>query len=136
MSCYESLLWFAQQMGEKLDENDHRLGWHAYGVTTGYLLRRLSQEIGELRRAIEKRGDVIHECADVANYAMMIADRARTASYCNRPPVPQMTPDGGRFFPKWTPEERELIGHRIRSGVNARSSSTAPRRRAARRSKP
>lgn len=68
---------FANRMERKLAENDHKDHWSHY--ENGHLLRRLGQELGELRRAM-KRGDttsrIADEAADVANFAMMIADNA------------------------------------------------------------
>jgi NTP pyrophosphatase (non-canonical NTP hydrolase) len=83
---------FAEQMEKKLRENDHKGGWDDEPV--GWLLRRLGQEVTELRRAMKRlaatrhatydqrgsaklaahRKEVVRESADVANFAMMIAD--------------------------------------------------------------
>jgi NTP pyrophosphatase (non-canonical NTP hydrolase) len=72
-----AVLWFAEAMEVQLSANDHKPGWGQ--STLKQLLYRLEQEAGELRRAIE-RGDaarvVIGEAADVANFALMIADNA------------------------------------------------------------
>ena len=56
-----------------LKENAHKGGWNETGTET--LLKLLEGEVEELREAVEN-GDgkqVIHEAADVANYAMMVA---------------------------------------------------------------
>lgn len=68
--------WFAGRMAVKLLNNRHKAHWSE--ADTGYLLDRLVQEVMELRQAIdmETAEDVINECADVANFAMMIADNA------------------------------------------------------------
>jgi len=62
-------------MQDKIDENDHKVGWQ--GLTVNWLLNRARQEMGEVKSAIE-RGDlpitVQRECADVANFMMMLAD--------------------------------------------------------------
>ena len=81
---------FARHMEAKLRENDHKGGWN--DCERGWLLRRLGQEVGELRRALRaneqrlqraawtdigrdaSRRRIAREAADVANFAMMIAD--------------------------------------------------------------
>jgi NTP pyrophosphatase (non-canonical NTP hydrolase) len=75
----EAVRWFAQQMETKLREHDDRGGWHQ--CEQGWLLARLTDEAVELMEAIKKSDHeaVISEAADVANFAMMIADKAREA---------------------------------------------------------
>jgi len=83
----QELRWFARRMEDELRANDHKGGWHSCG--DGYLLRRIADERAELGRALRKlarkvaRGgtvtqkeiqSVVAEAADVANFAMMIAD--------------------------------------------------------------
>jgi hypothetical protein len=87
---------FAELMEAKLKENDKKGGWG--NCSTAYLSRRCGNELGELRAAVNRgkhwvrqstflsgRGPVIsdneelrlligREAADVANFAMMIAD--------------------------------------------------------------
>lgn len=68
------VLWFAQEMERKLQENDHKGGWDT--CSPKWLLNRLRQETAELELAIAT-GDPVkttREAADVANFAMMIAD--------------------------------------------------------------
>lgn len=83
---------FAQLMEEQLRRNDHKGGWSECSYT--YLQMRMGEEIEELGEAItsvvyarpmEDRGDVPmfrkvlalgKEAADVANFALMIADNA------------------------------------------------------------
>jgi NTP pyrophosphatase (non-canonical NTP hydrolase) len=86
----EPLAWFAWQMAQQLDVNDHKDGWG--GMSASRLLVRLKQETKELERAImgttpmsERRQweRIVEEAADVANFAMMIADNAR--SLCEPP---------------------------------------------------
>jgi hypothetical protein len=67
-------------MEKKLSENDHKGGWHL--CTIGYLKQRLLDEYRELVRRTEQRPltkkarkEIAREAADVANFAMMIADR-------------------------------------------------------------
>jgi len=67
--------WFAEQMKSALNKHLDRPGWKKEGVF--WLLGRLNEEIAELFKAIEfkeTKVKVIKECADVANFAMMIAD--------------------------------------------------------------
>jgi NTP pyrophosphatase (non-canonical NTP hydrolase) len=82
----ECVEWFAKLMEEQLKANDHKGGWS--DEDTDYLLGRLDEEVQELKDAlvtyyfeISHRGEcqklaknVRKECADVANFAMMIAD--------------------------------------------------------------
>ena len=74
----EPVRWFAEQMEEKLRANDHKPHWSI--AHPDYLIHRLFQEVNELWRAMEGEltaDEVIKEAADVANFAMMIADNAR-----------------------------------------------------------
>jgi NTP pyrophosphatase (non-canonical NTP hydrolase) len=75
--------WFADEIEAQLRENDSKSGWN--GIGPGWLLTRCRQELGELARAVVRwengTGDpqdaarrVIAEAADVAAFAMMIAD--------------------------------------------------------------
>ena len=81
---------FTLAMAERLEANRHKEHWNP--LSFPWLLHRLRQETGELERALEeaamgsgllllpsRAGAVIHEAADVANFAMMIADLARTS---------------------------------------------------------
>jgi len=68
----QPLAWFANAMEHQLQANDHKTGWQ--GMTDRQLLNRLKQETTELERAIESGKSVVEEAADVANFAMMIAD--------------------------------------------------------------
>ncbi len=78
---------FALLMEAKLRENDHKGSWK--GEATSYLSRRCGNELDELRAALRTlnaydgmdankrlgyRATVAREAADVANFAMMIAD--------------------------------------------------------------
>lgn len=79
--------WFADVMEKKLRENDDKGGWDGCGPQ--FLLGRLMDERDELLIAIEGLGSApdeervayiekaISEAADVANFAMMIADVLR-----------------------------------------------------------
>jgi len=66
------VLDFASVMESKLRANDHKAHWRECSLD--YLLTRLEQEALELREAINCGDGVIGEAADVANFAMMIAD--------------------------------------------------------------
>ncbi len=80
---------FMAIMGDKLAENDHKLGWHS--VTLIYHMRRMYQEVAELHGTLKNlKVDlntsghhplnstdaklVARECADIANFAMFVAD--------------------------------------------------------------
>ncbi|MCM3141688.1 hypothetical protein [Brevibacillus sp. MER 51] len=75
----EQVRWFAGQMEAKLQENDHKGGWEKCQFP--FLYRRLIEEVQELRVTYDDQSksleDMIRESADVANFAMMIADKAR-----------------------------------------------------------
>lgn len=76
----EQVKWFADQMEQTLQRNDHKGGWDS--CSFDYLLDRLEQETQELFLASEAptnnfRENIIREATDVANFAMMIADLAR-----------------------------------------------------------
>lgn len=62
---------FAVAMEAKLRANDHKGGWKQSPVT--YLFSRLEEEVAELKKAVVN-GGTLGEAADVANFAMMIAD--------------------------------------------------------------
>ena len=85
---------FSEDMERKLKENEHKEYWSKSNYA--YLIRRLRQEVDELEEelssfvigqamptdlsgscSIEKYGEVVDECADVANFAMMIADNLK-----------------------------------------------------------
>lgn len=73
---YESLwavtMWFANEMQRELNNNDHKCGWE--DLSARWLLMRLDQEVRELKRAVTSGKNIVSEAADVANFAMMIAD--------------------------------------------------------------
>jgi hypothetical protein len=73
----EPVRWFAGEMEKKLKANDHKGGWA--DCDDGYLLDRLKEEVDELAAALlcDTDGSIILEATDVANFAMMIADKAR-----------------------------------------------------------
>lgn len=82
--------WFADAMERKLRANDHKRHWSNMSIQ--YLSMRLTQERKELYRAVAE-GDpekVLAEAADVANFAMMLADMVKRAAA----PGGVKTPDG------------------------------------------
>jgi hypothetical protein len=80
VTCRASVLWFADQMELALRRNDHKGGWEAMDQEA--LVARCGDELDELRQCWDRatgkqvRGsyDIIAEAADVANFAMMVAD--------------------------------------------------------------
>lgn len=76
-SLRPALAEFAAYMEYKLRMNDHKPHWRT--CCLGYLRDRLGQELAELDEALTV-GDphcIYEECADVANLAMMIADKTQ-----------------------------------------------------------
>lgn len=76
----DELAYFAIEMERKLRANDHKTGWR--GLAFPHLLKRLHQETAELERALNATDDpdyrrIVTEAADVANFAMMIANNAQ-----------------------------------------------------------
>lgn len=71
------VLWFAKRMEAKLAKNRHkgdRVGWLNSDPVA--LLKRIQGEWKELEEAMASghAEDITNECADVANFAMMVAD--------------------------------------------------------------
>lgn len=74
----DCLLAFACDMEKELRENDHKDGWG--DLSHAWILNRIKQEYEELRRAVETGRApeiIISECADVANFCMMLADNIK-----------------------------------------------------------
>lgn len=70
--------WFAVEMRSTLFDNLHKGGWQ--DCTDAYLIERLEEEVKELKIAIQHGAPkelILRESADVANFAMMIADPGR-----------------------------------------------------------
>lgn len=66
---------FGSAMEVELNQNDHKLHWSNYSAK--WLLNRLRQEVRELAKAVEadsRPERILSEAADVANFALMIAD--------------------------------------------------------------
>jgi len=72
----ECVVEFSQNMESQLQRNDHKPGWKNDDPIA--LLRRIREETDELEEALNKKiptvGKIKKEAADVANFAMMIAD--------------------------------------------------------------
>ena len=77
---------FATAMEHQLRLNDYKGGWE--GTTLNYLSRRLTMELKELRRTMKEKlldnPAVVSEAADVANFAMMIADKSHALSWMQK----------------------------------------------------
>lgn len=81
------LQWFAGQMELTLRDNDHKSGWHDPDeFSMKVAMQMLRAEVEELQGQVDKvrygEGDadrmwIVKEATDVANFAMMVADRAR-----------------------------------------------------------
>lgn len=73
----ETVEWFADMMELVLQANDFKGGWEDCEVE--YLLFKLGEEYAELYMAIKesKKSEITKEAADLANVAMMLADRNR-----------------------------------------------------------
>lgn len=79
---YEPRLnWFVDQMKAKLSkpENQAKGEWRDSDIPQ--LLDHLEDELDEMYSAIAEEkptDDILAECADVANLAMMVADKVKT----------------------------------------------------------
>lgn len=95
---------FAQVMERELRENDHKGGWKQCRPADLFdLYGRLTEEVAELRTVLHRRanGDVMApvtaEAADVANFAMIIADVASGLFFSTDvPPGPPEPPRPNR----------------------------------------
>jgi len=72
------LRWFVKEMQGKLRMNQHKTDSREEYV--GELINNLDLEVAEMKCACRKSGgghddEIVAECADVANYAMMLADK-------------------------------------------------------------
>ena len=77
--------WFSSRMEEKLAKNDHKTHWECLDFET--LILKLEIEFAKLKIAWKKcinnrqvgdkatNEELINDCIDVANYAMMLADK-------------------------------------------------------------
>ncbi len=75
------VIWFAARMEERLVANHDKGGWRECGDL--YLVERLKEEVDELIRelacvGLDLKTKIVHEAADVAYFAMMIADKGKS----------------------------------------------------------
>jgi hypothetical protein len=77
----ESVQWFATVMEVVLRKNDHKGGWE--NEPFQYFIDRMRDELSEIEGAIANLRpsdgdliDLVNECADLANFAMMLAENA------------------------------------------------------------
>lgn len=72
----KQIVWFANKMEAKLAANDHKGPWGWRDMPVEYFLTRMQEESRELSEAIQSQDieATINECADLANFAMMLAD--------------------------------------------------------------
>jgi len=77
----DSVRRFAEEMEFQLRRHDDRGGWEDGQCEPKWLLSRLKEEVIELSKAMSNPNgrvtNVAHESADIANFAMMIADVVR-----------------------------------------------------------
>lgn len=75
-----SLDWFQKQMKEKLEFNNYKTGWHHLYV--GTLRNLLKSQWNGLNEALrnDDSEEIVSKCANIANYAMMIADNSQLAA--------------------------------------------------------
>ena len=72
----------------KLRQNCHKAHWNT--VSNAYLFERLKEEVAELESALSGDSeDVMLECADVANFAAMIADNSHNVECIYDPANPR-----------------------------------------------
>ncbi|WP_243765414.1 hypothetical protein [Bacillus arachidis] len=72
--------WFAGHMVSKLQENEYKTGWT--DCTVDFLSSQIQKNLNELNSMFQElpsnysvfSANVIRQCSDIANYAMMIAD--------------------------------------------------------------
>ncbi|MGG0209552.1 hypothetical protein [Bacillus mycoides] len=72
--------WFAEHMESILQENEHKTGWS--DCTVDFLSSQIRKNLNELDSMFQElpsnysvfSANVIRQCSDIANFAMMIAD--------------------------------------------------------------
>ena len=77
---------FSKRMLSRLDSNSGKGHWSE--CEDSYLIRRLLEEVGELVESIidkEHTSLIVREAADVANFAMMLADNRAKTDYTVKP---------------------------------------------------
>ena len=82
------VLEFALLMEKKLKENDHKGGWE--NCSPIYLLNKLKEEVDEVELSLDMALDnfhrekimlMRHECADTANFCMMLSQNFSDPKY-------------------------------------------------------
>lgn len=77
MKLRKEVVKFAEFMEEVLQRYDSKGGWEYCSVE--WLFLRLVEEVGELASQlsanVQTKAGITKECADVANFAMMIHDK-------------------------------------------------------------
>lgn len=100
---------FAALMERKLKANDHKDHWSDSGMS--YLLKRLREELVELERillaqSVPTTEEVAGEAADVANFAMMIADNFGALPHL--PALPVSSDSGAPSATTWEPWQKPM----------------------------
>ena len=103
--------WFAAQMETVLRANDHKGGWENCDI--GYLKQRLREECTELEMALDSApfDQAIREAADVANFAMMIADSLHPKRTLSKSEPPAPPEPGGTEVDDDDSCPRDGLGH-------------------------
>lgn len=73
---------FAAVMLKNLKENSYKTGWK--DCSFKHLLCRIREEVDEIQDGLLEglsAEEIVSECADVANFAMMIADNVTRRDY-------------------------------------------------------
>lgn len=73
-SVREEVRWFAGEMERQLLKNENKGGWLSCDIN--FLLNELYKNYSRLMSETDS-GEIVHRCANIANFAMMIADRTR-----------------------------------------------------------
>lgn len=130
------VIWFADAMERKLHINEHKGGWE--GFEPEILLRRLREETNELKKVLSSHSGISSSCipepekqrildeaADVANFAMMIADvchsDVRKLSNYQSP----ATEDELNFHKAWSTAAGEVTGLRHAEGIVMKAATAA-----------
>lgn len=72
-------VFFGEMLRKLSDpENQNKRDWRGYSAK--WILTRIEEELAEVREAMERKDGVAvaEECADVANFAFMLADMCKT----------------------------------------------------------
>ena len=94
MQIRSSVRGMAALMEQQLTANDHKGGWQA--ETEYSLYHRLLEEVAELYEALFTRRNIGKEAADVANFAMMIADVTGELRVVRQRALGEEAPDDGK----------------------------------------